>query len=269
MAFSRSSSHIKLEGTQLKAECKDRGGSYHGASFELNNYIANLDGKLQWQPNGNFNATSRNLSLDGATLKCQSKTRAGSWRDTSINLDEKISNFNGKLIYKFEHAIIKVDKNNEKDAIAYIDDIYKAHKADVHVQAADLQGGSKVLYVNAGAGKDEGVIFQVSAEAAASVFHHVGEKGGIETVSLDVLQTKAKAWASQAGLGIGLSANLVNASASVFDLTLGVGVDTGVGIKDDSFTAEVLGCGITLGRKVGISVLGSSFGVDFGRCSIQ
>ena len=110
---------------------------------------------------------------------------------------------------------------------------------------------------------------QVSAEASASIFHHVGQKGGIETVSLDVLQTKAKAWASQAGIGVGVSANLVNASASVFDLTLGVGVDTGVGIKDDSFTAEVLGCGITLGRKVGISVLGSSFGVDFGRCSIQ
>ena len=127
----------------------------------------------------------------------------------------------------------------------------------------------QVLYINAGAGRDEGIIMQVSAETSASIFHHVGQKGGIETVPFDVLQTKAKAWVSQAGIGVGLSANIVNASASVFDLTLGVGVDTEVGIKDDSFTAEVLGCEITLGRKVGISVLGSSFKVYFGRCSVQ
>ena len=145
MAFSLSSTDIKLEGSQLKARCKDRAGSYHDAAIELNSYIANIDGVLKWQANGNFIASTRNVSLTSATLKCQSKTRSGAWRDTSINLDEKISNFNGKLIYKFEHAIIKVDKNNEKEAINYIDDIYKEHKASVHVQAADMEGGSKVI----------------------------------------------------------------------------------------------------------------------------
>ena len=144
MAFSRSSADIKLEGSYLKARCKDRAGSFHDSAVELNNYIANIDGLLKWQPNGNFVASSRNVILAGAVLKCQSKTRKGAWRDTSINLDEKISNYNGKLIYKFEHAIIKVDKKNEKEVISYIDDIYKEHKASVHVQAADMQGGSKV-----------------------------------------------------------------------------------------------------------------------------
>lgn len=269
MAFSRSSTDIKLEGSHLKARCKDRAGRYQDSAIELNNYIENIDGLLKWQPNGNFIANSRDVVLKGPMLECQSKTRNGAWRYTSINLDEKIFNYNGKLIYKFEHAIIKVDKNNKKEVMNYITDIYKEHKASVNVQAADMPGGSKVLYINAGAGKDEGIIMQVSAEVSASIFHHVSGYGGIETASFDVLQTKAKAWASQVGIGVGLSANLINANASVFDLTLGVGVDTGVGIKDDSFTAEVLGCGITLGRKVGISVLGSSFGVDFGRCSLQ
>ena len=90
-------------------------------------------------------ASSRNVSLTSATLKCQSKTGAGEWRDTSIDLDEKISSFNGKLIYKFEHAIIKVDKNNEKEAINYIDDFNKEITASVHVLAADMEGGSKVI----------------------------------------------------------------------------------------------------------------------------
>ena len=108
MAFSRSSVDIKLEGSQLKARCKDRAGSYHDSAVELNNYIANIDGLLKWRPNGNFVASSRNVVLAGSVLKCHSKTREGTWRYTSINLDEKISNYNGKLIYKFAHRSLRV-----------------------------------------------------------------------------------------------------------------------------------------------------------------
>ena len=123
--------------------------------------------------------------------------------------------------------------------------------------------------MSADAGIDEGIILQVSTSAEASVFHFVDQnsKGGIATASFDVLQAKAKAWAG-AGAGVALSINLVDAKVAVFGLTLGVGVDTGVGVKDDSLEIEFLGTGITIGRKVGISVLGSSFGVDFGRCTI-
>lgn len=45
----------------------------------------------------------------------------------------------------------------------------------------------------------------------------------------------------------------------------GVGVGTGAGIKDDSVTVKVAGCGVQVGRKVGVSVLGNSVGVDFGK----
>ena len=108
MAFSRSSVDIKLEGSQLKARCKDRAGSYHDSAVELNNYIANIDGLLKWRPNGNFVASSRIVVLAGSVLKGHSKTREGAWRYTSINLDEKISNYNGKLIYKFAHRSLRV-----------------------------------------------------------------------------------------------------------------------------------------------------------------
>jgi hypothetical protein len=53
--------------------------------------------------------------------------------------------------------------------------------------------------------------------------------------------------------------------ASAFDCKLGLSASTGVGVRDDSVEVKALGTGITLGRKVGISVLGSSFGIDFGR----
>ena len=59
--------------------------------------------------------------------------------------------------------------------------------------------------------------------------------------------------------------HLPKVEASAFDLNLGVGLDTGGGIKDDSLEVKALGCGVTVGRKVGISVFGASFGIDFGK----
>ena len=47
--------------------------------------------------------------------------------------------------------------------------------------------------------------------------------------------------------------------------TLGVGVTTGAGIKDDSASIKVLGCGLTLGRKISVSFLDSEIGVDLGK----
>ena len=100
MAFSLTSTDVKLEGSKLKARCKDRSGNYHDSEIELNNYIENIDGVLTWLPNGNFAASCHTVLLVGSVLKCQSATRTGQFRDASISLDEKISNFNGKLVYK-------------------------------------------------------------------------------------------------------------------------------------------------------------------------
>ena len=148
-AFSISSTDIKLEGTQLKARCRDRQGSYQDdASIELNNYIANIDGELKWLPNGDFIDTSRNLSITGSTLKCESRSIEGSWRDTSIELDEKISNYNGKLIYRFEHAIVHVKEENEKETMDLLKQFYEAHKGTVSVEAweRDVKGKKVVIY---------------------------------------------------------------------------------------------------------------------------
>ena len=57
--------------------------------------------------------------------------------------------------------------------------------------------------------------------------------------------------------------HLVDVQMGPFHLKGGLGVDTGGGFKDDSVTAEVLGCGVTLGRKVGLSFLGSGVEFDF------
>lgn len=70
---------------------------------------------------------------------------------------------------------------------------------------------------------------------------------------------------SQTFLGAGVGIHLAEGSVSIFDLKLGVGVSTGGGIKDDSLELKVLGCGLTVGRKLAISVFDTSFGIDFGK----
>jgi hypothetical protein len=95
---------------------------------------------------------------------------------------------------------------------------------------------------------------------------HLAQSTGkpIEDVNVDVFTASVSA---TAGTYVGVEANvsLVKAEASIFDLNLGIGVDTGFGIKDDSLGAKFAGCGIEIGRKVSISVFGSGFGIDFGR----
>ena len=48
------------------------------------------------------------------------------------------------------------------------------------------------------------------------------------TVDYDLLQQgKVEAWSGAAGCGVGVSANLIDAKAFVFDLIIGVGLDSG------------------------------------------
>jgi len=71
------------------------------------------------------------------------------------------------------------------------------------------------------------------------------------------------------GAGVAAHVNLVNAQAGPLTFAYSVGIDTGIGIKDDSLTASFLGTGFTLGRKIGVSILNLSFEIDFGGCVIM
>lgn len=103
---------------------------------------------------------------------------------------------------------------------------------------------------------------QFSVVAQASVMDTFTHQKSIDSVDVHIFDAEAQAQLSSNYIGAGASLNLIKTSASIFDLTLGAGVDTGFGIKDDSVTIKALGTGITVGRKIGISVLGSSFDID-------
>ena len=48
MAFSQSSVDMVLDGSVLKTKCKDLNGVFQSSAIDLNSYIANHEGKLDW-----------------------------------------------------------------------------------------------------------------------------------------------------------------------------------------------------------------------------
>jgi hypothetical protein len=52
----------------------------------------------------------------------------------------------------------------------------------------------------------------------------------------------------------------MSSSISGVDLNVGAGVSTGGGLKDDSVSVKLLGCGVVVGRRIGISLFDNSIG---------
>ena len=59
--------------------------------------------------------------------------------------------------------------------------------------------------------------------------------------------------------------SIVVGHAAGIDFNIGAGLTTGAGIKDDSISIKLLGCGLIFGRKMGLSFFDNSFAVDFGK----
>jgi hypothetical protein len=92
-----------------------------------------------------------------------------------------------------------------------------------------------------------------------------GDSNGIDAVDVSLFEGHADAEVSPLYGGAGVGFNLAGGSVSIFDFNLGAGLSTGAGIKDDSVQLKVAGTGVSLGRKISISVLDNSFGIDLVR----
>jgi hypothetical protein len=103
--FTRSCSKITLNGGDLEAACRMRDQRTFQSSITLNNIIANVDGKLTWQREGqgHFLASSQNCHLTYkpvmTLLHCNTRRMDGEWTSSCLNLDEQIDNNNGTLQY--------------------------------------------------------------------------------------------------------------------------------------------------------------------------
>lgn len=274
MAFTLTSKKIKLKHSILHAKCLRKDGTWNDSEIELDYLLRVQDnGYFQWHPDGGWYGKCRKSCVttyehNGVMVTTLSADTYHSFTP-SIYLDDRIKNFDGRLIYNFDKCMILADATNHEDVALWLKDIYAEHRSTVQTLIAEGADGKKYMYVDTTFEKHEGVLLEVSAEAEASVFHVANDNGGMKTVEVSVLQVEAEAWGGTTGAGVGLSANLIDVNAACFDITIGIGVETGAGVHEGSVTFKFMGCGITLGRKLGISIFGCTFAIDFSRCSIM
>jgi hypothetical protein len=107
--FTASCNRVKLESTLgiLSANCKKKDGSSDTSNFFYHLYVTNNNGKLEWytpkgfNDSGNFSASCSILSFDSSTavLSAKCRKRDQSYRNSSLNLNGRISNIDGSLTY--------------------------------------------------------------------------------------------------------------------------------------------------------------------------
>ncbi|KAI8605354.1 hypothetical protein EDD21DRAFT_432101 [Dissophora ornata] len=202
----------------------------------------------------------RHLAPDLEAAACKID---GSWVSDNFDLRDVIMNNDGVFQAINVPMILAIPDNQQSIVFRQLEEA--SARPDFKIQAFDEPDGSTTFYVNASA-EAEGTIFRTyTAEGRASVLHVVQSNGKqIEQVSVDVFTAGIGATVGSY-MGVEANVSLIKAKASIFDLNLVVGVNTGARIKDESFEANVAGCGFQIGRKVSISAFGSSFGIDFGR----
>lgn len=102
---------IRARDGELSARCQMRDGEYRGSSLYYRDCyqdISNQNGRLtcgrrhhnRMLPSGSYRETCRDLSMNGAILSAECQRRDGSWRWTSLNVDDcygNVVNENGRL----------------------------------------------------------------------------------------------------------------------------------------------------------------------------
>ncbi|CAE6498844.1 unnamed protein product [Rhizoctonia solani] len=104
-ADSAEAGSIRLESDHiLFAKCKDMSGNWVSSSMDLDRHIGNVNGNLTWD-SGAYSVSSKDIHLDVSgfpgrvVLSAKLKKEDGSYKDSSINLNDRIMNKNGHLEY--------------------------------------------------------------------------------------------------------------------------------------------------------------------------
>lgn len=94
--YSKSCKGIKLAGTKLNAQCKNKKGKYIKTSLNLSSCVGNNNGKLV-AGSGSYHKSSKGCKVAKNVLNCQSKNKKGKYLKASLALNTFISNINGAL----------------------------------------------------------------------------------------------------------------------------------------------------------------------------
>ncbi|GAA6035075.1 hypothetical protein JCM8097_002172 [Rhodosporidiobolus ruineniae] len=291
--FLPKSSNVRLDNGILLADIDGK-----TSQLPLDGALGNVDGQFVFGFK-NVTQSARNLSLaNGGVLTGQLKNEGGDWVDAAIHLGDDISDSAGILKFEGVPVIFTVPKEAEEALLLELSKALARMPETKIEMAVDAEGGH-IFNINWGEDSKigtEGVHFG-SADASIgvtddkiggnTVFRTFGAQSTmavcriIQEADTPLEEVNIDIWAANMSAGVTVlkvgdmvfpthagwevAANLVKLQASVFEAQVGVALDTGIGIKDGSWTTEVLGTGFSFGRRTSVSFFGTGFGVDLGR----
>lgn len=101
--FSKTSYFIEERNGRISAICMTIDRKPLQVDFNLNDYVANINGNLEWLQNGNYadSCTNCRVEKDGndAYLVCDCPRSDGYMNNSRLNLDKRIDNKDGNLWY--------------------------------------------------------------------------------------------------------------------------------------------------------------------------
>ncbi|KAL4913615.1 Cyanovirin-N [Aspergillus aurantiobrunneus] len=112
--YSSECTNVSLNNAWLIATCPTGKGDDITSSVFLNYKIGNNDGVLEWSENGQYRQSCSNCILsDSATLQCECRTAAiPRNRNTTLNLEEHIANYEGHLLSNQTGPITTIPENS-------------------------------------------------------------------------------------------------------------------------------------------------------------
>ncbi|KAF8597514.1 hypothetical protein BDV93DRAFT_547901 [Ceratobasidium sp. AG-I] len=170
----------------------------------------------------------------------------------------------GDKVQLFVRCNIEVGEQ-DLDAVAAQLDEYIANN-DVKIVVPPQEKGVEEQYflvVPSAGSIDDGIKVTYAASAELIAERIIDKHSGLV---LDQYVVGAEASISQLHMSAGVTAYASRATIGALQVTVGAGLEVGVGIKDESIDVEVGIASIKIGRKIGVSVFGGTgFEIDLAK----
>jgi len=191
-------------------------------------------------------------------------------RVTVMDLEGLVEDQKGHMVFLTNiPGILYVEEEAKQ---GFLDDLEKYLTSDkvkdITIEWAPVpkQDNTGLFYIKAGIEKEGHIFTTHNAKVEASVMKiFTDTQYNVSKVDFSILQATASAQLGTAYIGADAAVNLVGGQVSVFDANLGFGVGSGIGIRDEAIEVKLVGCGITVGKRIGISVFGNKIEINFGR----
>ncbi|KAH8652177.1 hypothetical protein BX600DRAFT_441080 [Xylariales sp. PMI_506] len=249
--------------------------------FDLNQVLGvDANGHFAWGgKNFSKRAQAGSIKLEQShvlSAKLKVGGTAGLYAPVVFNLDQNLKIRDGNLLVENLPVTIAIKENEAIEEAAR--QLAEKLKKNPELQIGKVEkNGAAFWRVGLGSEiNDDDEIFTTVSEEFTLIFLKAFDNSGRKIETLDVEMLKLKAGVEigyvhglpvpiPTYIGAEAGVSLFVAKASVFDIEFGISGGVHLGWKEASLEADFAGCGVVIGRRIGIAFGGAKVAIDLGR----